>query len=139
VTLTLNTNVAVGTTAQLVRSTPAALAALFGFGMIGLFFRRRAAQKAGLTLMLCMVILGGALAVSLTACSTTNLSPASVLTTPSGSSAITITAQQVGEQCVVVTGSNSSNCTTSAGQQGTAVFGSQVQVSLPFTLNLTVQ
>jgi len=139
VTLTINTDVAVGTTSQLVRSTPVALAALFGFGMIGLFFRRRAAQKAGLTLMLCMVILSGALAVSLTACSTTNLSPASVLKTPSGSYAVTVTAEQVGTQCVVVQGSASSNCTTPGGQAGTAVHGSQVQVSLPFTINLTIQ
>lgn len=141
VTLTINTNVAVGTTsAQIVRGTPVALAVLFGFGMLGLFFRRRAAERARLFLMFAMVVLSGVLAVSLTACSTTNLSPASVLTTPSGGPyAVTVTAQEVGSQCVFVAGSSSSNCTTGAGQPGQEVYGSQTQVSLPFTLNVTVQ
>ncbi len=140
VIVTINTNVAAGTTtSQIVRSTPVALAALFGFGMIGLFFRRKAAQKAGIVLMLGLAVLGGALAVSMTACSTTNLSPASVLTTPSGSYPVTVTAEQVGTQCIVVQGSSSSNCTTASGQAGTGVFGSQVQVSLPFVINVTVQ
>jgi len=127
-TVTVNTNVAVGTTtSQLVRSTPVALAAMFGFGMIGLFFRRKAAQRARLFLMLCMVVLSGALAVSLTACSTTNLSPASVLTTPKGSYAVTVTAQQVGSQVITLpTGP-------------ITIYGSQNQVSLPYSINVTVQ
>lgn len=128
-TLTINTNVAVGTTttSQIVRATPIAFAALFGFGLMGLFFRRRAAEKANLFLMLCLAILGGAFAVSMTACATTNLSPASVLTTPSGTFAVTVTAQQVGSQVITLpTGP-------------ITIYGSQNQVSLPFTINVTVQ
>jgi len=126
-TVTIDTNVPVGTTSQIAPRMPITLAVLFGFGMIGLFFRRRAAEKARLLLMLFMVILSGALGVSLTACSTTKLSPASILTTPSGTYAVTVTAQQVGSQVITLpTGP-------------ITIYGSQNQVSLPFTLNVTVK
>ncbi len=126
-TVTINTNVAVGTTSQIVHPAPISFAAMFGFGMIGLFFRRKLGQKGRLLLILCMAILSGALAVSLTACSTTNLSPASVLTTPKGTYQVTITAQQVGSQVITLpTGP-------------ITIYGSQNQVSLPFTLSVTVQ
>jgi hypothetical protein len=132
VTLTINTNVPVGTTtSQLARSVPVSFAAIFGFGMVGLCFQRRLARKWQTLLMFLLVIFGGGLAVSLTACSTTNLSPASVLTTPvSGSTpySVIVTAQQVGSQMV-----------TNADGTTERIAGSQNQMSLPFTLNLTVQ
>jgi len=128
VTVTINTNVTVGTTtSQLSKPAPITFAAMLGFGMIGLLFRRRIGQKGRLLLMICLAIVSGAFALSLTACSTTNLSPASVLTTPSGTYAVTITAQQVGSQVITLpTGP-------------ITIYGSQNQVSLPFTLNVTVQ
>jgi hypothetical protein len=127
VTVTINTNVPVGTTSQLAQPAPFAFAAMFGCGMVGLFFRRRIGQKGRLMLMVCLMVLGGLLAGSLTACSTTNLSPASVLTTPKGTYAVTITAQQVGTQVITLpTGP-------------ITIYGSENQVSLPFTLNVTVQ
>jgi hypothetical protein len=130
VTVTINTNVPVGTTtSQLAHSTPIAFAALFGFGMFGLFFRRRIGQKGSLWLMICLMVLSGALAISLTACSTVNLSPTSVLTTPVSTTpyAVSITAQQVGTQVITLpTGP-------------ITIYGSENQVSLPFTLNVTVQ
>jgi hypothetical protein len=77
--------------------------------------------------MICLAIISGAFSLSLTACSTTNLSPASVLTTPKGTYAVTITAQQVGTQVITLpTGP-------------VTIYGSQNQVSLPFTINVTVQ
>jgi hypothetical protein len=128
VTVTINTNVSVGTTtSQIAQPASLTYAAMFGFGMIGLFFRRKLGQKGRLLLMLCLTVLSGALACSLTACSTTNLSPASVLTTPKGMYAVSITAQQVGSQVITLpTGP-------------ITIVGSQNQVSLPFTLNVTVQ
>jgi hypothetical protein len=120
--------VAVGTqTSQIAPAAPLTFAAMFGFGMIGLFFRRKLGQQGRLLLILCMVILSGALAGSLTACNTTNLSPASVLQTPSGTYAVTITAQQVGSQVI------------SQPTGPVTIYGSENQVSLPFTLNVTVQ
>jgi hypothetical protein len=130
VTVTINTNVAVGTTAQVNRTVPISFAAIFGFGMVGLCFRRRMGKKWQMLVMLFMVIVSGGLAASLTACSTINLSPASVLTTPvSGTTpySVIITAQQVGTQLV-----------TNADGSTTQIYGSENQVSLPFTLNVTV-
>lgn len=128
-TVTINTNVAVGTTtAQLDQPAPITFAVMFGFGMIGLCFRRRIGRKGRLLLVLCLSILSCALAVSLTACSTTNLSPASVLTTPKGTYAVTITAQQVGSQLITLPNTGP-----------IPIYGSQNQVSLPFTINLSVQ
>jgi hypothetical protein len=130
VTLTINTNVAVGTSAQVARSVPISFAAIFGFGMVGLCFRRRMGKRWQMLVMLFMVIVSGGLAASLTACSTINLSPASVLTTPvSGSTpySVIITAQQVGTQLV-----------TNADGSTTQIYGSENQVSLPFTINVTV-
>jgi hypothetical protein len=139
VSVTVNTNIPVGTTtSRIADRSSLAYAALFGFGMIGLFFRRRVSQFGRLMLIVCVSIFGGALAVSLTACSTTNLSPQSILTTPKGNYAVTITAQQVGQQCIVGVGGNS-NCTNASGQAGRNVFGSNNQVSFPFTINVTVQ
>ncbi|MGD0894380.1 MAG: Ig-like domain repeat protein [Terracidiphilus sp.] len=128
-TVTINTNVTVGTTttSELAQPAPLTFAAMFGFGMIGLLFRRRINEKGRLLLMICLAIISGAFSLSLTACSTTNLSPASVLTTPKGTYAVTITAQQVGTQVITLpTGP-------------VTIYGSQNQVSLPFTINVTVQ
>jgi sugar lactone lactonase YvrE len=128
VTVTINTNVAVGTqTSQIAPAAPITLAAMFGFGLIGLFFRRKLGDKGRLLLIFCMVILSGALAGSLTACNTTNLTPPAVLSTPSGTYAVTITAQQVGSQVIQLANGP------------ITIVGSQNQVSLPFTVNVTVQ
>ena len=128
VVVTVNTNVSVGTTSQLAVGSSVAYAAMFGLGMVGLFFRRRLGQKGRTALMLCLIAVSGALAVSLTACSsTTNLSPSSVLTTPAGTYAVTVTAEQVGSQVITLpTGP-------------ITIYGSQNQVSLPFTLSVTVK
>ena len=66
------------------------------------------------------------MASCLSACSTSSLSAPVVLTTPSGTYAVTITAQQVGTQVI-----------TQAGVPIT-IYGSQNQVSVPFTINVTV-
>jgi sugar lactone lactonase YvrE len=144
-TMTIHTNIAVGTTSQIATTASVTFAAIFGFGMIGLFFRRKAFDKSRMLLMVCLMVVGGALAGSLTACSTTNLSANPVLSTPSGTYAVTVTAQQVGTVCVPSTG-QSNNCNVGVAESswaapynGQAVEGSQNQVSLPFYVNVTVQ
>jgi hypothetical protein len=138
-TVTFYSNVTAGTTtSQNARTTSVTLAAIFGFGIFGLFFRRKSFEKARLLLMVVLMIVGVTLAGSITACSTSTLAPAAGLSTPSGSYAVTISAQQVGQQCIPQTGANT-NCTTSSGQTGKWYYGSQNQVSLPFVVNLTVQ
>ncbi len=139
VTMTINTNIGVGTTTS--RNAAVAsvtLASIFGLGMLSLFFRRRAFVKAGWLPMIVLMVVGCALAVSLSACSTTNLSPQAQLSSPAGSYAVTVTAQQVGVQCIPQVGPNA-NCTTSSGAPGINVYGSENQVSLPFYVNVSVQ
>lgn len=141
VTMTINTSVTVGTTTTSSNVSPATatLAAIFGFGMVGLFFRRKAFEKSRQLLMVVLVGLAVALAVSVTACSTTNLSPETVLKSPSGNYAVTVTAQQVGNQCEPAAPSPSDNCTTSSGGTGQLAHGSNNPVSVPFYVNVTVQ
>ncbi len=140
VTLTINTNVTVGTTttSQNASAASVTLASLFGLGMIGLFVRRRAFEKARRFTMFVLMVVGGALAVTLSACNTTNLSGLAQVTTPAGTYAVNITASQVGTQCVPAT-SGTINCTTSSGGTGKLVTGSNNNVSLPYYINLTVQ
>jgi len=139
VTVTLNTDVSVGTTtSQNAIAAPITLASIFGFGMLGLFFRRKAFEKARLLLMVFLILVGSALSASLIACNTTNLTPNAMLSTPAGSYAVTVIAQQVGSQCIPLAGPGS-NCTTTSGGTGIEVYGSQNQVSLPFYINVTVQ
>lgn len=74
--VTYYTDVSAGaTTSMNARTTSTAPAAIFGFGMIGLFFRRKTFEKGRLLLMVFLMTVGGGLAVSVTACNTTVLSP----------------------------------------------------------------
>lgn len=139
VTLTINTDVSVGTTtSQNATAASVTLASIFGLGMIGLFFRRKAFQKGRWLLMLVLIVVGGSLAITLTACNTTNLTPLSTLSTPAGTYPVSITAVQVGTQCVPQTGPGT-NCTTPSGGTGVLTYGSNNQVSLPYYINVTVQ
>jgi hypothetical protein len=144
VTLTLYTNVSAGTTlSENAIGAPVTLAAIFGFGILGLFFRRKAFEKGRMMLMVLLMFVGGALAVSITACNTTTLTPQSSLSTPSGSYAMTVTAKAVGSFCSPSPGGAGDNCIVpgsgSATNNGILVYGSGVQVSLPFYVNVTVQ
>ena len=143
-TVTFYTNVSAGTTtSQNARVTSVTLAAIFGFGMIGLFFRRRAFEKGRLLLMVFLMLVGGALAISITACNTTVLTPAASLNTPAGTYAVTITADEVGTLCISSPGASGDNCIVpgsgSTTDNGILVYGTQNQVSIPFYVNLTVQ
>ena len=143
-TVTFYTNVSVGTTTGMnARTTSVALAAIFGFGMMGLFFRRKAFEKARLMMMVFLMIVGTALAVSVTACNTTTLGSQASLATPAGTYAVTITAEEVGTLCVSSPGQAGDNCIVPGSgattNNGILVYGSQNQVSLPFYVNLTVQ
>jgi hypothetical protein len=125
VTVTINTNVSAGTvTSQnLIKGSTLALAGLFGAGLLGLTFRCRTRK---LTMMIGMIAIAVLLA-GMTACSTTNLTPASSLNTPSGTYVVSVTAQQTGSATV----------TTSTGTE--TVYGSNNQMSVPFTLNVTIK
>jgi len=144
VSVTFYTDVTAGTTtSQNARTTSATLAAFFGFGMIGLFFRRKAFEKGRLLMMVLLMIVGGALAVSITACNTTTLTSGASLSTPAGTYPVTITADEVGTLCVSSSGNQGDNCIVpgsgATSNNGQLIYGSQNQVSLPFYVNVTVQ
>jgi len=131
-TVTIQTNVPVGTTTTAsIRNSqkaPFAYAALFGIGFFGLLVRGKRKSITRYFALLCILALGGVF-TGITACSTNTLSQsADSLKTPAGTYAVTITAQQVGS--VTVPGSNGAV---------TTVYGSHDQISLPFTINVTVQ
>jgi hypothetical protein len=144
VTVTFYTDVTAGTTtSQNARTTSVTLAAIFSFGMLGLFIRRRTFEKGRMLLMVFLMIVGGALAVSVTACNTTTLTPLASLKTPAGTYPVTITADEVGALCVSEPGGAGDNCIVpgsgSTTNNGIKVYGTQNQVSIPFYINVTVQ
>jgi len=129
VVVTINTNVAVGTTtSQNSPAMPLKSGALLLAGLLGLFFSRKLRQGWRTLTMgfACLLFLGSAL-LATTACATANLSPAAILSTPAGTYNVIITAQQVGT--LTVTGSGAA----------TVITGSQNQDSITFTLPVTVQ
>jgi hypothetical protein len=130
-TVTIQTNVPVGTTTASIQNSqkaPFAYAALFGIGFFGLLVRGKRKSITRYFALLCILALGGVFA-GITACSTNTLTQSTdSLKTPAGTYAVTITAQQVGS--VTVPGSNGAL---------TTVYGSHDQISLPFTINVTVQ
>jgi hypothetical protein len=141
--VTINTNVTVGTTttSQNARVAAFTFAAIFGVGMFGLFFSRRRFEKARLGLMVLLMLVGGLLAGSITACNTTNFATPSEATT-AGTYAVTISGQQVGSECIAQVSSNDDcyvgGVNTGSGFNGISVYGSNNQVSLPFYINMTV-
>jgi hypothetical protein len=125
--VTIYSNVSSGTTvSRNAGASAVTLASIFGLGMIGLFIRRRELQKGGMLLMVFLALVGGGLALSLTACSTTNLSPVSSSATPAGTYMVTVTAMETGTLNVLNAGVEE------------PVAGNQVQVSMPFYVNVTV-
>jgi sugar lactone lactonase YvrE len=144
VSVNFYTDVSAGTTtSQNARTTSVTLAAIFGFGMIGLFFGRKTFEKGRMLLMVFLMMAGGALAVSITACNTTTLAPLAALNTPAGTYAVTITADETGTICVASPGNGADNCIVpgsgSTSNNGIKVYGTENQVSIPFYINVTVQ
>jgi len=79
-----------------------------------------------MTAMVCLFFLGAAL-IGSTACSTKNLTPVAVLTTPAGTYKVQVVALQVGTLVATASG------------QPVTIMGSQNPDSIPFTLTVTVQ
>ncbi len=130
VVMTLNTNVAVGTSANASlhpRST-LTFAGLFGLGMLGLALRRRRALSTHFGRLACLLLLCGATG-ALSSCGTANINPNPVLTTPAGSYMITVTAKQAGSKTVP---------NSVPGGAPIPVYGSGNQMSILFTMGVTV-
>jgi hypothetical protein len=128
VTMTVNTNAPVGTSSLRLGPSGTTFAAMFGLGLFGLTLRRKRSLR-GLVLTVVCVLLCSGMVAGVTACSSKQLSAAPILTTPGGTYTVTVTAKQTGSR--VVPGSQ-------AGQTIT-VYGNQNQMSIPFTMKVTVQ
>ena len=124
--MTINTNTGTGLSASARRGgkSEAAYAAVFGLGLCGLVFGKRRSLRGRLMLSVCLLLCGGAM-TGLSGCSTTQLGTSTATASPAGTYMVLVTAKQVGTQI------NSST--------GATVYGNQNQMSLPFTINVTVQ
>jgi hypothetical protein len=101
---------------------------MFGVSLLGLAFGRRKGLRVSLFNAVCLLFLTGMLA-GVVACGSGTTGNAPILTTPSGTYAVTVTAKQVGSK--TVPGSLPGTTQT--------VYGSGNLMSLPFTVNVTVQ
>jgi sugar lactone lactonase YvrE len=127
VTMTINTNVPVGTTASL-RQSPVVFAAMFGFSLLGVAFGRKKTLRASLLSVVCLLVFSG-MVVGLSACGTAQIGTTPILATPKGTYNITVTAKQTGSKFVP-------NAKTGLPQ---AVYGTGNLMSLPFTMSVVVQ
>jgi hypothetical protein len=135
VTMTINTNVGTGTVSSLRRDPGGfAFAAMFGLGLLGLTFRKKARRWGGLLVLGCVLLCGGGM-FGITACGTTNLSPTSATTTPAGTYNVTVTAKESGYICLANQqnpGQTEAPCPAGSGDAPT--YGNTNQMSLPYTI-----
>lgn len=138
VMVTINTNVAPNSSAALnTGKSSLALSALFGLGVLGFAFRRRASRLGSLLMVACLLLCGGAVA-GITACSTKTLGVGSAsVTTPPGNYWVTIVTKE-GSNMLVATPAPPANPSPTAGTTLLTVYGNGNLTSLPFTVNLTV-
>jgi hypothetical protein len=128
ITVTINTNVSTSANNR-VEHSPIAFAWLCGIGLIGLASRRRLGGHGRLLTLTCFLTLSGA-TLGLTSCSGSSVTASNPNSTqtPSATYNVSITAQQVGSVTVL-------------GNTGTPItlYGNLNQVSLPYTLGVSVQ
>jgi hypothetical protein len=122
--MTINTNIPSGV-AKLHRDRGGEVfAAMFGLGLIGFAFGRKRTLRGSIPTLACLLICSGIVA-GVSGCSTKQLGTTTGNPTPDGTYTVIVTAKQVGSQVI----------SASPG----IVYGNSNQVSLPFTMSLTVQ
>lgn len=133
VIMTINTNIPTGTVTSSLRTEKGTLAfaAMFGLGLLGLGFRRKARRWGSLMLLACVTLCGAGM-VGITACSTTNLMPknSNSSVTPAGTYNVTVTAKEMGTIQVQAPGQPAGVTET--------VYGNSNQMSLPYTIAVTI-
>jgi hypothetical protein len=125
VIMTITTNLPTGVARVDRRSGETVFAAMLGFGLLGLAFGKRKALRSRLITLACLVLCCGILA-GVSGCSTTQLGGGTGTPTPAGTYNVLVTAREVGSGPV------------SPGPPY-ITYGSNNQVSLPFTMKVTVQ
>ena len=123
VTMTITTSVPTGI-ARLERPTGPVFLAMLGLGVLSLAFGRRRSLRGRIgtlaVLAVCCGILAGA-----SGCSTTQLGGNTAQVTPAGTYTVQVTAKQVGSEVIT--------------QNPGITYGNGNQMSLPFTMQVTIQ
>lgn len=129
VVMTITTNVPTGAVANVRGETSAVtFASMFGLGLLGLAFGRKRSLRGRLSTLACLLLCCGVLA-GISGCTTKELGTNTGTTTPAGTYQVLITAKQVGSRTLPVTPANPAGI----------VYGNENQMSLPFTMTVTVQ
>ncbi len=124
VIMTITTNVPSGVAKLETRPTTEVFYAMLGLGLLGFGFGRKRSVRARISTLAAIVLCCGIMAGA-AGCSTTQLGTNSAQVTPAGSYTVQVTAKQVGSQAV------SGN--------PPITYGNSNQMSLPFTMKVTVQ
>jgi hypothetical protein len=123
--MTINTNVSSGAVASLRRGqNETEFAAMLGLGLLGFAFGKKRSMRGRLLTLVCLLLCSGVLA-GISGCGTKQLGTTSgSTTTPAGTYSVIVTAKQVGSQVITA--------------NPYIVYGDGNQMSLPFTINVTV-
>lgn len=125
VIMTITTNVPTDDVASLHSDSGAiTLAGMLGLGLLGVAFGKKRSLRGRIPTLLCMLLCCGILA-GISGCTTKQLGTTSGTVTPAGTFQVLVTAKQVGSQVIT--------------QNPYIVYGNGNQMSLPFTVGVTVQ
>ncbi|HEX5283462.1 MAG TPA: Ig-like domain repeat protein [Bryocella sp.] len=124
VIMTITTNAPTGVAMLRTRPTGTVFFAMLGLGALGFAFGRKRSMRSRIgtlaALVLCCGILAGA-----SGCSTTQLGGTTAQVTPAGTYTVQVTAKEVGSQVIT--------------QNPFITYGNANQMSLPFTMQVTIQ
>ena len=126
VIMTINTDVSSGVASLRHGQGETVFAAMFGLGLLGFAFGKKKPLRGSVPTLACLLICSGIMA-GISGCSTKQLGTTTGNATPAGTYTVIVTAKQVGSQVIVSNGVS------------TTVYGNSNQVSLPFTMGVTIQ
>jgi hypothetical protein len=124
VIMTVTTNVPTGLASLRSDSTGTVFAAMFGLGILTLIFGKKKSLRGRLLAMACVMLCCCGIA-GINGCTTKQLGTNIGIATPSGTYKVLVTGRQVGSQAIAAS--------------PYIVYGNRNQVSLPFTVNVTIQ
>jgi len=126
VIMTIHTNVSPLGVAALHRDhDEIVFAGMFGLGLLSFVFGKKKSLRKRVPALVCLLLCGGLL-IGVSGCSTKQLGTNSAaVTTPAGTYTVLVTAKEVGSQVITAVPG--------------ITYGNGAQVSLPFTVGLTVQ
>ena len=126
VIMKITTNIPSGSVARLGRGPSAiTFAGMFGLGLLGIAFgRKKKSMRGQIPTLGCLLLCCGIMA-GLSGCTTKQLGVSSGAVSPTGTYQVLITAKQVGSRTIT--------------QYPGIVYGNENQMSVPFTISLTVQ